>query len=319
LKDEFSTGVPQIATAVAVILGTLGLQQFGFNAGAWTVIAVFTFCLVFLYRRYVPSSLARMTAWMGSFFILAFSGAALLYHLRDPHFSSLDAWLLGHPYGASAYASFVSTAILACLVTSYRKQELLGGHYPVKIESALAGEFYSLPFYKKDVKFRIEMEEPDSSGIKVRTTHSYTVVNRTRSPREWRVQYNLNDKNGSFDRVVVGKTNIDLDGHPGYKTGRGIDIPVDVKKEATIEIVVIDRFEARDSEIYTSYHPATDLRIEIKYPKECVRCYFDVLHSSRSEPKIVTAGKMLVLEGLLPYQGARLYWNTTKGGNSGAN
>jgi putative exporter of polyketide antibiotics len=54
LKKEFGTGIPQIATVIAVVLGSLGLKPY-FDAGAWTVIAVLCFALVFLYRHQLPN------------------------------------------------------------------------------------------------------------------------------------------------------------------------------------------------------------------------------------------------------------------------
>ena len=58
ILEEYGTSVPQFSVVIAVIIGSLGFDEY-FNAGIWTIIAILCFSLVYLFRRQIGSNLKK--------------------------------------------------------------------------------------------------------------------------------------------------------------------------------------------------------------------------------------------------------------------
>ena len=312
LKKEFGTGIPQISTVVAVVLGSFGGLKGYFDAGAWTVVAVLCFAAVFLYRHQIPSRLLT-TTWLVMTFLLLFGtlGAIGFRTLADG--KPIVDWEKNNVYLATAYFSFLTTTSIACLITSYRKQ-VEGRAYPSHIDSAIRNQLFSLDFYKEKVRFDIKAEGVENESLKFVTEYSYAVVNRTDSDRTWDMSYTFKRDMGRVLEAQWDKHHIDLD-DPHFVSGVGIRIPRLMKagQKSTAYFKIEQRFRMRDSETYTSYHPATDLTVSVQNSVNGIRFNFDVLHFS--EPEVETDkkknSKTLSLDsGLLPFQGVILNWTT---------
>jgi hypothetical protein len=311
LKEEFGTGVPQIATVVAVVIGSLGLQDY-FNAGAWTVVAVLCFAAIFLYRRQLPSRLSRTTAWVASFLLIsAFAGFEFFEHLSKAD-HPLD-WLKQHPIAITIYFSFLSSVSLASLITSYRKQEkVLGLTYPARIEAAITKQLFSLDFYKEDVVFKIRAQDTNGDWVKFTTEMSYTVINRTQSEKQWQMEYKFNRDSGAVKEARFNEEDIEVT-EPQYNLGTGIHVPklIQPGKSAKVYFKVEEEFRLRDSELYTSYYPASELKLVVLNESSKIKFHFEVLHFSEPvQPKgQLKNQKILYLKsGLLPFQGVRMNW-----------
>src|SRR5689334_12944008 len=68
ILQQYGTSVPQISVVVAILIGSLTLDQY-FNAAAWTTIAVLSFSTVYLFRRQIPRSLPK-TSFNVAIFLL---------------------------------------------------------------------------------------------------------------------------------------------------------------------------------------------------------------------------------------------------------
>ena len=108
LKKEFGTGIPQISTVVAVVLGSLGLKENVFSAGAWTVVAVLCFVAVFLYRHQIPSKLPKTTFLVVGFLAFFTSIGAFIYRMIADGVPFVQ-WEGEHINLVTAYFSFLTT------------------------------------------------------------------------------------------------------------------------------------------------------------------------------------------------------------------
>jgi hypothetical protein len=308
LKDEFGTGIPQIATLVFVVLGSFQLQD-KFNAGAWTIVAAICFFFVFMFRRHISSHLPRTGVAVLLFVALATSATWYIYSVSSS--KAFDEWLRSHPIPLSAYFSFVTTTGLACLVVSYRKQEKLGeAGYPDIIEKALAQQLRSSKFYKKNIVFAIVVSKVDSESVYFETELSYDVVNRSDDSQEWHAEYLLNNKDGMFREVVIDGNQYSTDDRK-YRRGSSVMVPIFIKGKgkASVRIRVSDKFRLNDSDIFTSYHPATDLTVTFTNETPNLKVFFDNLHIPDYPTKL--EGKLSSLkipDGILPFQGVRVRW-----------
>jgi len=308
LKDEFGTGIPQIATLVFIVLGSFQLQ--GFNAGAWTIIAAACFFLVFMFRGQISSHLLRTAAGVLAFLALAAIGAWYMYSASSAVGKGFDEWLKGHPILLSAYFSFVTTTALACLVVSYRKQEKLGQRYPDIIEAAVNSQLRSSNFYKKNVIFKIVVTRVDTSWVYFDTELSYEVVNRREDPQEWRAEYLLNDATGTFEEIKINASDYSPNDRK-YRSGPLLFVPVSIpgNGRAEVSIKVKDRFRLVDSDIFTSYHPATDLTVQFSNEVPTIRLFFDTLHIPEYRPTTDgNVSSLTIPDGILPFQGVRVRW-----------
>src|SRR5882672_11251957 len=144
LKREFSTGVPQLATLGAVVAGTFGVSKI-FNAGVWTVIAIITFVIIFLFQLQIPSSVPRTAVYV--LFILGCT-AALLFGGYARWGSKMDFidWCEAHGNLATGIVSAGLTASIALLMVSYKKQQRWVVPYPNIIENTVTKQLKSSPF-----------------------------------------------------------------------------------------------------------------------------------------------------------------------------
>src|ERR1044072_9451015 len=68
IMGSFGAIVPQISTVIGIAIVSLGLCQY-FDAGSWTIIAVLSFSLVYLYRRYIPRTVPTATLLVAFLFL----------------------------------------------------------------------------------------------------------------------------------------------------------------------------------------------------------------------------------------------------------
>jgi hypothetical protein len=309
LKREFNTGVPQIATLAAVVAGTFGVPNF--NAGVWTVIAIITFIAIFLFQRQIPSSVPRTAAYV--LVLLGCTGATLLgLHFYWGSNVNLADWCATHANLTTALMSWGVTASIALLTVSYRKQQRWGARYPDIIEEAVTNQLRSSSFYKRKVVFKIALQGSNEHSINFETTYSYEVVNRFEERNIWIAEYELNDATGEVIQVTIDGVPEDIHKFAGSRLVR-IPVSIDGNKARTVMIRVRDRFRTIDSDFYTSYHPATDLRVEFTNMKDSkLNIEFDTLHVSKHAPSTTGDTSFVqISDGILPFEGVRLRWRPT--------
>jgi hypothetical protein len=185
--------------------------------------------------------------------------------------------------------------------------------YPLGIEKAVDTQLYGRPFYKSNVLYDIEVSELPNGALCFTVVMSYSVVNRSDSIKTWRTRYSFNRP--ELGKVLEAKLNgkdVDLE-QPEFKDGRGLAIPSDLSAHGgklEVYVKVEEEFAVEGSNYYTTYNPATDLKLilrdklapQIDFDFE-IMYFWDAFPVIRGEHREVR-----LQDGLLPYQGVRLNW-----------
>lgn len=310
IMGSFGTSIPQISTVVAIVIGSLGLRRY-FDAGAWTVIALLSFSIVYLFRRQLPRTVPTACLFV-VLLLLILGGSGFVLWTRgvvphDPMAWSETAKSLG-----SAYVALLLTLPLAVLITSYQHQEeVFGMTFPKQIDLAAQQQLLTVPFYKSKVTLTSKFEKMDADGIELVNEMSYKVTNRTKEKREWNMEYDFSDKHAQIETIEVDGQPVDKDDLKNkYRFNEGVRIPLDVKprKSHTIYFRVRQRYRLEDGEIYSSYTPATDLTVTVVNPFDEIEVYLEGLSRSAKKDSAGNKKVMILKEGVLPYQGVRARW-----------
>jgi hypothetical protein len=312
---QYGTNVAQVSTVVAVVIGSLGFSDY-FNAGAWTLLSVVSFALAYMYRRQTPANLPKTTAWVIVFLMMT-AGLPLaigIYHLGwDAFLKSLSA----HKTFFSAYSAFVVTLSVAILITSYKKQELYsGGKFPDKLENAIASQLYQCPFYREKIFYDIEIVDcsAEDKTLNLKTTLTYNVTNRSDDPEDYPVTYTLKHELSHVEQVSINKKPYDPQS-PEYQFGRGIKIVEKIPPRATypVSVLVFEQMYLGDSDMYTTYYAASDLRVRVMNPFPDLIVDFELWYPDKTLPPGSGTTREVVLDkGVLPFQGVRINWKERK-------
>lgn len=182
--------------------------------------------------------------------------------------------------------------------------------YPSVIENVIKEQLLSLNFYKQNVLFAIEIAGMTDREIEFVTELSYLVINRTAERHNWHMQYKFKYGIGEAVELRFNDKVIDAE-MPDFRNARGVDIPRALLPGETASVFfrMRERFRIQDSELYTSYHPATDLKVIINNPFKNVRFdfesfYFNIVIPNRRGNQT----EVYFDNGLLPHQGLKLNW-----------
>jgi 3',5'-cyclic AMP phosphodiesterase CpdA len=183
--------------------------------------------------------------------------------------------------------------------------------FPARIESAAEDQLYGRPFFKENVIFDIEVSDAEKGdGLIFETRLSYTIVNRTSTDQEWRTEYNYDRDTGT---ILEAKFNDDLydPEQREFQVGRGLSFRRTLcpHERGKIHIHARESWPVRGGSYYTSYHPATDLKVLLRSASQNVEFDFEVLYFS--DARTIwngQRGEVHLDRGLLPYQGVRLNW-----------
>lgn len=183
--------------------------------------------------------------------------------------------------------------------------------FPQPIESAMVEQLHSRAFYKSRVRFEITVLSVAAAHVELQTVLEYDVTNRTEEGRYWDMEYK---ERGTGKGVVeVNYCGEVLDPRMrDYRIGRGVSIRKLIKpgETASVYFRAIEHFDLTDSELYTSYYPATDLRVVVVNPFPSLNFDFEILYLDEVWPVTRDQDRMevSVTKGILPYQGIRLHW-----------
>lgn len=171
--------------------------------------------------------------------------------------------------------------------------------FPRPIEEAVEEQLYSRRFYKQNVLFEITVSEYEPGKLLFTTSLSYDVVN-TRSDNEyWRAEYNYDDRNGRVLKASVKGEDYDpelLD----FKAGRGISIRCELapQEPCPVYFSVEEIFADEGHNLFTSYNPATDLKVLLKSGLPHIHFDFEVLYTGkRHKPEEAMRWKSKSREG----------------------
>lgn len=319
ILKEFGTSVPQLSIVIAVIIGSLGFDEY-FNAGAWTIVAILCFSLVYLFRRQITHDL-RKTGIFVFVLVLLFLTPVVVVGLTLNDFALL---LRKNIVIITVYLAISITIPLAILISSYRKQEQLYGlpPYPTPLNDAIDNQLIKVQFYRSNILYDIVFIDIDDKFVTLETRMSYDVTNRGSSNQEFSVVLRTDDPNAKVIDFSFNGEKLFVD-DPSYRRPHGFEVRRSIPGGETVSVYFHDKSKYRlsDSELYTTYDPATDLTLQVRIPEKIEIVPSFEVHYKRSiknvDPK--REGNYIVvhmLDGLLPYQGVRMNWDK-KGGRYG--
>lgn len=197
------------------------------------------------------------------------------------------------------------------IVNNFKQSGLLKDEfdYPEKIERAIISQFYNRNFYKEKITFDLKVENIREDKLQLTSELTYYVTNRANQVHNWLMEYKYKYENAVliealFDETIYKET-------PDIIYGRGIRIsqPMLPGQRSKVKFIVTEQFRLNDSEFFTSYHPATDLTLNLENNFNNILFDFEILYFSQVNPvhneNLVT---VKFNDGILPFQGVRLHW-----------
>lgn len=190
--------------------------------------------------------------------------------------------------------------------------------FPARVEKAVEEQLYGRPFYKIDTKFEVEVTAV-AGGLSFDTKFSYSVVNRTNETKEWRVDYKYDRSSGTIKKARIKGKNYDPKQRE-FRVDRGISIPVNLAPEEAAEVFlrIKEFWPENGSTLYTSYNPATDLRVIVRVNAPKTSFDFEPLYFLDDWDKLQHERNYYEIffdKGILPFQGLRLNWRKKEKSN----
>ncbi|MDQ1468643.1 MAG: hypothetical protein QOJ99_123, partial [Bryobacterales bacterium] len=106
--------------------------------------------------------------------------------------------------------------------------------------------------------------------------------------------------------------------HLEFQTGRGLSIKRKLGPNEVMDVFIHaqERWPDRASALYTSYYPATDLKVMLRNQVANVDFDFEILYFWDVYPvQEKETWEVFLDRGLLPYQGVKLNWKRKESGN----
>jgi hypothetical protein len=184
--------------------------------------------------------------------------------------------------------------------------------YPPPIQKAIKDQLYDLNFFKERVVFEVQVTEVQNDEAEFITQLSYLVTNRTKERHDWRMEFLFKYREGG-GRVL----DVKYKDKPIYmkmldvQSSRGVSIrrTMEAGETSSVYIKMQERFRIPDYELYTSYHPATDLRVIVRNPFDALEFNFEPFYfTSVSPDRYDDRSEIYFDQGILPHQGLRLSW-----------
>lgn len=308
LKD-FGTNVPQLSVVLTVIIGSLQFEEY-FHSGAWLITSILCFGLVSIYKRQISGSVIKV-GLLSIIWLLTLAFALIFIADSNP-----DYWPISNRIALSVYCAIGIMIPIGVLITAYKKQEATFGiRYPTAVESAITRQIWSNPFVKESILYQIKLTS-ETNGVTLDVLHSYYVNNRTSDEQQWTVIIDTYSRPTNIEFVRIDDKVFQLTNVYGCKTDRGYEIklrlPPSSRKKIEWKMQVEYRFS--DSELFTTYTPATDLELQLSELPSELDVRFELRHELPQQNAIIDQSMgnnktIMIRNGLLPYQGVLIQWD----------
>jgi hypothetical protein len=239
-------------------------------------------------------------------FLSVFVDSAMTRDRLTPDLRALKSPVLNNETYESCLRAIISNAWRGLVA----RRTPLGSGYPAPIEQAIGEQLLLRHFFKSQVVFRVVVENVTDESAQFLTELAYDVTNRTETPHHWYIGKRLR-RPTLLREVYFNGLQRDADGLDN-RDARGLRVPCLLEPGQTGSVVVRVRENMRvpDSELYTSYYPATDLRVQVTFPDGLISFDVEQLYFMKVQP-IRENGTLDIYmnRGILPYQGLRLNWH----------
>lgn len=318
ILSKFGTEWVQI-----VIISNLAIAVFGladrFNPGSFSLGLLVGLAVSFVFRHAISGNFTR------NFIIIAVISAAIvcgdLFVLSGEIFALNFSTDAAFTLGATARGFFAALLIsfaTGFLILSYQKQpHELYSELPENLKTNVDRQVRFADFIHRNVVYDVNVRSlPDKDAFRVTFSVEMTLVNRAKSDAIYTDTFIPSGTNVIFELVTLGGQEIDTEvshlkaGDSGVvlkkKLGAGEDIKVFVKASST--------YENRSSELYSSYFPCEEMTLNLSWDSDDINMMASVWcpYDPATETLRIRTKRFHFKEGLLPYQGIRLFWATEK-------
>ena len=307
--DEFGVQWTQVTIFIGAALSSLHLTPF-IDPAVWIVVTALAFVVAYVFRRQISGNFPRVASV--AIVVALISITVPLAYMVNRNLD-LAQEFQQYRIPLTVYLGSAMTTPLAFAILSYRKQEdLMGGHYPANLQQAIAIDLMANEFYRKDQLYQIEVLALGDETITLRTSLSYTAVNRTATPHRYTFGFVSPFNRARLINAKINDRDINIQ-DPDYRTERGFYVHrvLQPHEEATFEVVAEEDFPACYSENFTAYGPTTALTVRIRNPYNALSFSVESLLREKVDPLITGDVITCATPGaVLPYQGFRLHWRT---------
>jgi hypothetical protein len=187
-----------------------------------------------------------------------------------------------------------------------------------RIENAIQRQLYDCAFYKTDLVFEIQATEVQSRDVppkpilELTTQLSYTLVNRTSRKCKCEIKFPCPSRFAEIVRAEFNGKRYDLDQLDLWDQ-RGLCLHSELEggKSGRVSITATEWWRIEDSVLLTSFEPATDLKVVVRWGAPNLSFDFEPQYTWDNEyDRKSESGATVVrfTRGVLPNQGVRLNW-----------
>ena len=295
-----------------MVFSSFGLEKY-LNPGIWILGTVAAFGLVFLFKEEISPSFPRVAFGVGVALFAAIGGPLIWLGTSDrsvAHFFEIHTKL------ATTYFALSTAIPIGVAVLSYRAREGFQRlPLPSAIDSAVEKTVFESDFVYEDVAYVLDLipnfgAEGAIRDVLLRFEVRMTVVNRSRTATDYRGLFDPAGRDSSIRYASINNSAIDHD-DPEHVSRRGLWVSYHAQPGEHFELCVSAEslFHSRDSELVGIYRPASKLSILVR-PAPGLQLNLQSLLPMTVSSVRRASGELWweYAGGILPYQGARLYW-----------
>lgn len=170
--------------------------------------------------------------------------------------------------------------------------------------------------YNELVEYVITIvDRPDDDRVIVEFEGTFHVRNRTKESQVHTILFDPAGASPTFTGLVIDDVQRDIDDktyHNGF--GRKVSSAVPGRETSIWRVDFSSSFHRRDSELYGSYEPAAKMVVTIRRPPDTLDVTTQsLLPEHRELSRRANGDRVFQVEGLLPFQGVRVFWGPTGG------
>lgn len=317
LLDEFGIQWTHLAIISGVVFSSFGIERY-LNPGVWILATVAAFGTVYLFRDQIGKDFPRVALWC---FVVVVAAVLVPIAIISVSGGTTGGTLKDNRDLGTLYLAFVVGVPLGVAIISYRKQEdEKRSDLPRSLQQAVTRGVIRADFVHERVDYEVELAYDDAvetPSVWMKYEVRMQLKNRTSRIAQYEDIFDPAGEMPEFLYVMIAGKMLDPN-DPDRRTERGLVLSRDVDPGQTIEIVVRaqSRYHVRDSELIGVYLPSAEMSIASKRLPDELTSNFQSFLPRKVDPQVLSNGDQVFewREGLLPFQGARLFWSEKRPG-----
>jgi hypothetical protein len=308
LLQEFGIQWTHLAILSGVVFSSFHLEQY-LNPGLWMLGTLAAFSLVYLFRDYISKNFLVVSIWAAlSGLILLLVPLAVLFGLGQ----DIPAFIRQWSQAATIYLSLAIGVPAGSMILAYRnKDEFLRTPLPPQLAEAAKEAASHSDFIHESVSYQIELLPTPAKEVVMRFTVTMNVVNRAKRKTIYQDFFDPAGRYSKMHYATIKQQSINTE-DPDRSFKRGLLLTHEAEPNERFEVVVSGEstFYGRDSELVGVYLPCNSLTVRIKKPPPNLSVNIQSLLPKKIDSKPQPDGDILFeyADGVLPFQGTRVFW-----------